>query len=425
MVTVDNKFRRVHRLAIGELAGSTRPSRKDGRVTTSSRPVRRTRPGSRRSSIIEAATRLFRTHGYEHVSMSDLAEEVAVGPSALYRHFPSKQDLLREVVNSGLDPMTAEMAALDFADRPAVMAAVATLAVDNSHLGAIWLREARHLPTESADEISQRLRAVAATVADAIGRARPELTEPGRELIAWTVFGLLLSPSFTHLDISRGRHIAVLAEMGCRALDAPVSPEFRYGTTAVPTPGLLPLSRREALLGHAIQLFAERRYAGVGIEEVAASLGMAGPAIYKHFSSKSELLADALGRGAGYLALRIGEALAGSQTPAQALHRAAGSYIDLAVTHPALVNILLTEVRNLTEPYREFALQTQRDYADEWTHLLRQTWPNLDKVTAGVEVRATLSVINTISEIRHLQSGPGIADALLGVVDHLLDLHAN
>jgi AcrR family transcriptional regulator len=66
------------------------------------RPARGTRPPNRRQLIIDAATDLFSRKGYANVAMGDVAEAVAIGPSALYRHFRGKQDLLATVVEAAL-----------------------------------------------------------------------------------------------------------------------------------------------------------------------------------------------------------------------------------------------------------------------------------------------------------------------------------
>ncbi len=67
------------------------------------RPARGTRPANRRQLIIAAAADLFSRRGYAGVGMGDVAEAVAIGPSALYRHFRGKQDLLAAVVGGALD----------------------------------------------------------------------------------------------------------------------------------------------------------------------------------------------------------------------------------------------------------------------------------------------------------------------------------
>jgi AcrR family transcriptional regulator len=56
-------------------------------------------PGpERRESILKAAQRLFAEKGYHGVSIDEIAREVSVSPSILYRHFKSKKVLYDAVL---------------------------------------------------------------------------------------------------------------------------------------------------------------------------------------------------------------------------------------------------------------------------------------------------------------------------------------
>ena len=56
----------------------------------------------------------------------------------------------------------------------------------------------------------------------------------------------------------------------------------------------MPTPRQEQLRREAARMFAEFGYHGVSIEDLGASVGISGPAVYKHFSSKDALLAALL-----------------------------------------------------------------------------------------------------------------------------------
>jgi TetR/AcrR family tetracycline transcriptional repressor len=62
--------------------------------------VRRTAWGTiSREDIVEAAVKIVRAGGYEHMTMRSLASRLGVSPMALYRHIDDKDDLLDEVVD--------------------------------------------------------------------------------------------------------------------------------------------------------------------------------------------------------------------------------------------------------------------------------------------------------------------------------------
>jgi len=52
----------------------------------------------RRQEILAAATRLFTTLGYGGTTMQAIAEEAEFSVGYLYRHFPGKEELLREIM---------------------------------------------------------------------------------------------------------------------------------------------------------------------------------------------------------------------------------------------------------------------------------------------------------------------------------------
>ncbi len=72
-----------------------------------------------RDAIRRAAEALFAAHGFSAVSMRDIAARVGVRASALYNHFPAKQDILADLMETHLLRLTAALdAALPQADAP-------------------------------------------------------------------------------------------------------------------------------------------------------------------------------------------------------------------------------------------------------------------------------------------------------------------
>jgi AcrR family transcriptional regulator len=62
---------------------------------------RRERPG--KAAIMRAAVEVMGEDGYEGASMRDMAARAGVSVAALYYHFPSKLDLLREFLDEAYD----------------------------------------------------------------------------------------------------------------------------------------------------------------------------------------------------------------------------------------------------------------------------------------------------------------------------------
>ena len=60
------------------------------------------RSSSNRNLIIRSARHLFYTRGFEHTSLADLAQDSGVNKGSFYYHFPSKDDVLRAVIEARL-----------------------------------------------------------------------------------------------------------------------------------------------------------------------------------------------------------------------------------------------------------------------------------------------------------------------------------
>ncbi|HEY3709526.1 MAG TPA: TetR/AcrR family transcriptional regulator [Amycolatopsis sp.] len=377
-------------------------------------PPRGTRPPNRRELIIAAAGDLFVRDGYSRVAMSDIAEAVAIGPSALYRHFRGKQELLGAVV---LDAFTTIRAAVDgSAD---VSGTLAEAVLDHRGLGVLWQRECRHLDPEERESLVAPLVGLAAWLAGRLRDRRRELTGAHAELLAWTVLGALMSVSFQRVELPRAEYVGLLREMVAAVADVDLA-----AAPAVVTPdgsGPDPDSRRELLLDAAIRLFAGRGFDGVAIEEIGAAAGIAGPSIYHHFASKRELLLTAMLDGAEQLDLGLSKALE-EASPDAALRELLSSYAGYSLTHHAVVEVLVAEVAHAPEPERHRIRQAQHDYIAAWVRLLRETRPGMGPQEARVRVQAVLTVVNDVSRTPHLRALPGIAGYLRALGVTLLDL---
>jgi AcrR family transcriptional regulator len=69
--------------------------------------TRRERPG--KAAILRAAVSVMGEDGYEGASMRDMASRAGVTVAALYYHFPSKLDLLREFLEEAWDVVLARL----------------------------------------------------------------------------------------------------------------------------------------------------------------------------------------------------------------------------------------------------------------------------------------------------------------------------
>lgn len=62
----------------------------------------RSRGNQSRTGILSAAARLFRQQGYAAVSLRNIAEEAGLKAGSLYHHFESKERIIEEIINTGV-----------------------------------------------------------------------------------------------------------------------------------------------------------------------------------------------------------------------------------------------------------------------------------------------------------------------------------
>ncbi|OAX54160.1 hypothetical protein A5N15_11280 [Rothia kristinae] len=119
------------------------------------------------AAIVEAATQLFRSRGYESVTTQQIAEAARVTNGAFFRHVGSKSDLLVRVVNDQLRTgHDRALASLEEGADPTqaildLMVPLRDLSLEHPELATAYIREvvfARSTLTEGSLEQIDRMR---------------------------------------------------------------------------------------------------------------------------------------------------------------------------------------------------------------------------------------------------------------------------
>ena len=155
------------------------------------------------------------------------------------------------------------------------------------------------------------------------------------------------------------------------------------------------MTRHQQILDTAAELFAKRGFHGVSVHDIGAAVGISGPALYKHFASKDDILTQSL--------IAISEQLLTEGRKREAANPAAGDaldaliewHIDFALGHPALIVIQEREWTNLDAAGREAVRTLQLDYVDIWVGVLRRLRDDLDPSEARAVVQATFGLLNS------------------------------
>lgn len=153
---------------------------------------------------------------------------------------------------------------------------------------------------------------------------------------------------------------------------------------------------REALLRAAAKLFAERGFHGTSVEQIGSACGVSGPAVYKHFASKHELLARLL-VGVSERLLEGGQAVVADAADDQleALMRLIEAHADFALSDPDLIRIQGRDLASLHEIDRRQVRRLQRAYVELGADVLCRLDPDLSPAVARLRAHAVFGLLNS------------------------------
>lgn len=154
--------------------------------------------------------------------------------------------------------------------------------------------------------------------------------------------------------------------------------------------------RQEQLRREAARMFAEFGYHGVSIEDLGASVGISGPAVYRHFPSKDALLA-ALLVGISQDLLEGGRAeVAAARTPAEALERLVDRHLEFSLSEPDLIRVHDRDLASLGQDDEQQVRRLQRSYVELWVD---QLVPPLSRPEARARAHAVFGLLNATPHV--------------------------
>jgi AcrR family transcriptional regulator len=111
--------------------------------------ARLTKAERTRARLIEVATRLYREHGSEHVTVRRIAAAAKIEAGSIYYHFSSRDEIMRAVLEGGVGGARDE-----------VMQAIAEAGEDSPPLVRLRAALAAHLKYTLREHFSSRLKSI-------------------------------------------------------------------------------------------------------------------------------------------------------------------------------------------------------------------------------------------------------------------------
>lgn len=177
--------------------------------------------------------------------------------------------------------------------------------------------------------------------------------------------------------------------------------------------------RRQQILSTAADLFAARGFHGVSMGDIGAAVGVSGPALYKHFAGKEDILGQCLLHASDQLLAGARELLsdgggrsavgqpgvAGAEPVEAAGVEAAGAeaalealiarHADFALDNPALIVVQEREWAALGAEAQAQVRKRQLAYVDVWCDALTPLRPDLSAPQARAAVQAAFGLLNS------------------------------
>lgn len=364
-----------------------------------------TRPRNRRQLVVDAAGHVFNERGYHAASLEEIAARVGITAPALYRHFPNKYALFAECASFMADGLVEALETLpEDVDLEDLLRATARVTIAHRGTGGVYRWEARYL--EAGDR--RVLRAKFERVVDRVAVATP----PGPRrlddhLRAAAALGAIGSITMHRTRISPQRAEDLLVGAALRVGSAERPP----GADAPPAVPARPevRTRREQIVAAAIPLFARDGFHNVTLGQIAEVVDIATSAIYRHFSTKVDVLATACLQAADLLAQAVAES-------GDTLDALAAAYVGYSFEHRDLTSVAEAEIVGLPPAQQRPLIAAQRAHVAIWEERLLAVRPELDETQARVLVHAGLGVVVEAGRRLRWQDTPEHRRAVLALL---------
>ncbi|MBW2243613.1 MAG: TetR/AcrR family transcriptional regulator [Deltaproteobacteria bacterium] len=185
-------------------------------------------------------------------------------------------------------------------------------------------------------------------------------------------------------------------------------------------------ARREAILNAALRLFRQRGFHGTSINEIGNAAGVTGPALYRHFSGKGEILAEAIRAGSRRIAAATREALTSEDlAPEDALEALVRSYVGVALDNADIYAAYMLEARHLSDEFRRPLRRSELRHRDEWKRLVLELHPDMTDDEAKTLVRMAIFAVTSFCMEPSRLDRKALIDLACERLNALLDVHPN
>ncbi len=171
--------------------------------------------------------------------------------------------------------------------------------------------------------------------------------------------------------------------------------------------------RSEKILRTAMHLFHERGFDGVGVDLIGEKAGVSGPAIYRYFSGKDEILMTLLDEAIDRVLMSTGGQF---DDPREELEHLVRGHVQRTLEERELMSVWTRERNSIPKAYRTRLSARIKRYIDRWVDCLNACYPDHTRDALNAAVHATHGLIDSTSmwPEKSLRTA-GLAELLAGM----------
>lgn len=189
-------------------------------------------------------------------------------------------------------------------------------------------------------------------------------------------------------------------------------------TLTTQQPGRTP--RQRELLAAAASLFAQHGYHAVGINDISGSLGLTGPAFYRHFPSKEAVLVAILEDAVTAHLDEVNGLTRSIADPREALRAVVANHVAFVFEHTADIVTWRTEFRSLPVADRHRLRYLMRLYTEEWVHAAAALRPEVPVESIRAMCQGVIAMIQSATEFASPLPQEHLAQMLTTMAVHTL-----
>lgn len=135
-------------------------------------------------------------------------------------------------------------------------------------------------------------------------------------------------------------------------------------------------NRGRKILDAARELFYERGFHAVAVDEIGEAAGATGAAIYRYFTNKEEILSTLFDEAQDRYLVAIPDE---QDDPIAELEELVRRHLEITLAQREMASIWAHEHRSLTGEHERRVNRRTREYLNQWVAILKRAFPHRDE----------------------------------------------